>query len=110
MKKVKKRGILRDLLMPVLIFALILAVFMLALGNAGKSAESQRQKSLYEAVMRTVVHCYALEGRYPPSVAYMEEVYGLQIDRGTFNVVYDIFGSNVMPVVQVLFIGQESDQ
>jgi len=105
-RKVKKHELLKEILLPILIFAVILTVFLTALGNAGRSAESQRRKSLEEAVMRTVVHCYALEGRYPPSVTYMEEVYGLQIDKSAFYVVYDTGGmSNIMPVVRVEKIG-----
>jgi len=47
------------------------------------------------------VQCYAIEGRYPPSVAYLEENYGVKIDRERFDVFYEGFASNIMPSITV---------
>ena len=46
-----------------------------------------------------VDQCYAIEGRYPPSVEYLEENYAVQINRKKYNVFYDGFASNVMPEI-----------
>ena len=45
---------------------------------------------------------YAIEGRYPPSVEYLEEHYGIQIDRERYNVFYSGFASNIMPDITVI--------
>ncbi len=43
-----------------------------------------------------------MEGAYPPSLEYLEENYGLQINEREFFVSYEIFASNVPPTVKVI--------
>ena len=43
----------------------------------------------------------AIEGRYPPSVEYLEENYGILIDRDKYDVFYSGFASNFMPDITV---------
>ena len=50
---------------------------------------------------------FAIEGRYPPSVEYLEENYGVQIDHDKYNVFYDGFASNIMPEITVILAEQE---
>ena len=47
------------------------------------------------------MQCYAIEGRYPPSVDYLEENYGILIDRDKYDVFYSGFASNFMPDITV---------
>ena len=56
---------------------------------------------------RACIQCYAIEGRYPPSVEYLEENYGIQIDHDKYNVFYDGFASNIMPEITVIPVEQE---
>ena len=53
------------------------------------------------------MQCYAIEGRYLPSVEYLEENYRVQIDHNKYNVFYDGFVSNIMPEITVLLAEQE---
>ena len=55
---------------------------------------------------RASVQCYAIEGRYPPSVEYLEENYAVQINRKKYNVFYDGFASNVMPEITIIPIDE----
>jgi hypothetical protein len=48
------------------------------------------------------VSCYALEGQYPPDIAYLQEQYGLQIDMDRYMVHYEVFAENIMPDITVL--------
>ena len=50
---------------------------------------------------RATVQCYAIEGRYPPDLAYLEENYGLILDREHYVYHYRLEGSNLMPEIQV---------
>ena len=43
----------------------------------------------------------------PPSVEYLEENYGIQIDHDKYNVFYDGFASNIMPEITVIPVEQE---
>ncbi|CBK76046.1 putative uncharacterized protein [Clostridium sp. CAG:149] len=63
--------------------------------------------SLRDAIRRASVQCYAIEGRYPPSVEYLEEHYGIVIDRDRYHVFYDGWASNVMPDITVLPVAEE---
>lgn len=75
-----------------------------------KRAETEGADTLRSAIARASVQCYAIEGRYPPSVDYLEEQYGIQIDRERYNVFYDGFASNIMPQITVVPAeGGESD-
>ena len=65
------------------------------------------QETLRKAITRACIQCYAIEGRYPPSVEYLEENYGIQIDHDKYNVFYDGFASNIMPEITVILAEQE---
>lgn len=56
------------------------------------------------------MHCYAIEGQYPESVAYLEENYGLRIDHDRYIVHYDIFADNIMPEITVFSLADEAEQ
>ena len=84
--------------------ALLLLVGVFAVGAlSGQKGE----ESLRRAVTRASVQCYAIEGRYPPSVEYLEENYGVRIDRDRYNVFYNGFASNVMPEIVINPIEEE---
>ena len=89
--------------------ALLLLVGVFAVGAlsfAGKAGQ-KGEEPLRRAVTRASVQCYAIEGRYPPSVEYLEENYGVRIDRDRYNVFYNGFASNVMPEIVINPIEEE---
>ena len=65
-------------------------------------ARAEGAQTLRDGITRACVQCYAIEGRYPPSVAYLEERYGIQIDEERYNVFYSGFASNLMPDITVI--------
>ncbi len=89
--------------------ALLLLVAVFAAGALSFAAKAGRkgEDSLRRAVTRASVQCYAIEGRYPPSVEYLEENYGVRIDRERYNVFYNGFASNVMPEIIINPIEEE---
>ena len=79
---------------------------MLAVAGAGitgmRSRNTEQQLVVQKkAIERAAVLCYALEGFYPPRMEYLEEKYGLIVDRDRFFVVYRTFGSNIRPEISV---------
>ena len=66
-----------------------------------KKADARGADTLRDAIRRASVQCYAIEGRYPPSVDYLEENYGILIDRDKYDVFYSGFASNFMPDITV---------
>ncbi|MCI8423580.1 MAG: hypothetical protein HFF50_08630 [Lawsonibacter sp.] len=93
--------LLRGLLLP-LAAVLILVGFSTALDSldAGRAEENQRQ--LEETLRRGCLACYAAEGVYPPSLEYLEEHYGIQIDQKRYTVRYTVYGGNLLPDITVL--------
>lgn len=68
--------------------------------DAGHSQEALER--LEQAVRRGCVTCYAVEGRYPDSLDYLKEHYGLQVDEDRYRVFYEPVGANLMPQITVL--------
>ena len=90
---------------PVLIVPLAVAVvlmFTTAVSNLQEGQQREGRQQLEDAVRRGAVACYAAEGIYPPTLEYLEEHYGIQVDRERYTVAYDVFASNLMPDITVL--------
>lgn len=94
-----------DLTLKILMSALILFIglfFLVAVQNLDSDQGAEAKLQLEDALRRTAVACYASEGVYPPSVEYMEEHYGIQIDEKRYVVHYQVFASNIMPEITIL--------
>lgn len=91
-------------LISFLIFVTVTVMFFIAVDETGRGAVRKQQESLESAVSRDIVQCYAIEGRYPPSLEYMEEHYGLVYDKSAFFIDYQPIGSNLYPDVTIILI------
>ena len=101
MEKEKKGSLLPVILMPLVVIALVLC-FLSGVSNL-TTGQSQEDKRRLEDVLReSAVACYAVEGFYPPDLAYLEEHYGVQIDKRNFVVHYTAIAENLMPDITVL--------
>lgn len=69
--------------------------------DSARNINEESMQALKAAVQNSALQCYVVEGVYPPSLAYLEENYGLQINREDFYVTYDIFASNLPPDIRV---------
>lgn len=88
--------------LPVLFAAAILVIVYLAISNVGDATYEKQQESLESALSRSITQCYAVEGFYPPDIAYLEEHYGLTYDKDAFLVDYEYWGGNLLPEVTVI--------
>uniref|UniRef100_UPI000AE84DDF type II secretion system F family protein n=1 Tax=Clostridium sp. NkU-1 TaxID=1095009 RepID=UPI000AE84DDF len=82
-------------------FACAVALFVSVVLVFSKKTDAKGAETLRDAIRRASVQCYAIEGRYPPNVEYLEENYGIQIDRNRYDVFYSGFASNFMPDITV---------
>lgn len=82
-------------------FVCVVALFISGVLIFSEKADARGAETLRNAIRRASVQCYAIEGRYPPSVEYLEENYGIQIDRNRYDVFYSGFASNFMPDITV---------
>lgn len=103
LSKNKKRSFgFNGIVMTLFVFFLVFATFCYGLNSVSESSNQEELKNLEQALRRSAVHCYALEGVYPPDVAYIEENYGLMIDHEKYIVHYNIFASNIMADITVM--------
>lgn len=86
----------------ILLFAAAAAVIMTGAVRFSRQADREGAETLRNGIRRASVQCYAIEGRYPPSVDYLKENYGIQIDEKRYHVFYEGFASNVMPEITVV--------
>ena len=68
---------------------------------SGRHVEEGSAAALKAAVLRSAHQCYAVEGMYPPSLEYLEEHYGLQVNHSKFYISFDAFASNLPPDIRV---------
>lgn len=80
------------------------AIWLLTTAVSGLDARQLQEgrTALEEAIQRAAVTCYANEGIYPPTLEYLENYYGLQVDTQRYTVYYEIFADNLMPDITVL--------
>lgn len=88
-------------LLGFLMFGAVVACFTCGVMWFSGKANTEGTETLRSAIRRASVQCYAIEGRYPPSVQYLEENYGIQIDKERYHVFYNGFASNIMPEITV---------
>jgi hypothetical protein len=83
------------------VLAALMGVLLYSLGIMEGTDDVHRRGFLQLAIERASVECYALEGAYPPNVAYLEDNYGISYDKKRFFVHYRVLGSNLRPEIAV---------
>lgn len=99
----KKTGFdfLKGALLPVLFTGIVIVMVVSGLRQTQASSNSEGLRILEESIRRAVVINYAVEGRYPESIEYVETRYGIYIDRTRYAVHYNVVFSNIMPEILV---------
>ena len=81
----------------VLSIIILIAYMYIAVDNAQRKSDEESYKILSDAIIRSAVQCYAIEGFYPPDIEYLENNYGLLVDHNKYFVSYSVFASNIIP-------------
>ena len=97
-----KTRILSRINYSMVIFAAIIIFFIVAITRFSGNRAANQKEILTDALNRDIVHCYSIEGMYPPSLEYIEEHYGLSYDHDRFIIDYESIASNLMPNVTVI--------
>ena len=88
-----------SIIVSLLFIAAIVAVIFVSFDQ--KELTERQTELVRDSVVNCVVQCYALEGRYPDDLKYLQQNYGLQLDTDRYIYHYDKFASNILPDVQV---------
>ena len=100
-----KRSYLKSILsflVPCMLFAAMLAWFIIASANAASSTGARELSALKTNIENGITMCYAVEGAYPVSIEYLCDHYGLIYDSNKYFIDYERFASNIRPTVTVL--------
>lgn len=100
--QIEKRRPLYRLLLPALVFLCLMCFLFYGMSSVSSATQKEEERSLKQAVIKSAVHCYAVEGSYPASLAYLEDHYGITYDHDKYLVTYEVVGSNLMPDVNVI--------
>lgn len=90
-----------------LVFLIFLTYFYGQIGNISDKIKTGDARMVEDAIRNAAVTCYAIEGCYPESLEYIEEHYGVVIDRERYYVDYQAFFSNRMPQIAVYTVDTE---
>ena len=71
----------RGWLIALCVMALMVGAFYGAATLNARHATQEQRALLEDAITRALVTCYAVEGRYPSSLSYLEENYGVEEPR-----------------------------
>lgn len=98
--------LMKGLLLPLGAVAILLC-FATALDSLDSGREDESMHQLEEALRRGCVACYAAEGIYPPTLDYLTDHYGIQVDTDRYVVSYTPIASNLMPDITVLRLSEQ---
>ncbi|MCK5128454.1 MAG: hypothetical protein KAQ68_01270 [Clostridiales bacterium] len=93
-----------------IIAGLILAAFLIVLSitlipviseTVLKNADITKQ-TIETSVEKALIHCYAIEGAYPPTIEYLTDNYGIILQEERYFYYYEFIGSNIRPIVRVV--------
>lgn len=101
MKLYRKKHVFIRHLPAMLIFLAIVVILVLAVSDVSKTSSDESLTIAENSIRRAVITCYAQEGRYPESIDYLKENYGLYVSDD-YIVRYDMFASNIMPDIMVI--------
>ena len=98
----KKKGFPAPGIILTTVIFIILAGFLYGqVKNVSAEVEQSDVDMLKDALENAVVTCYAIEGSYPESLEYIENHYGVIIDREKYFVDYENNLINMKPRISV---------
>ena len=98
----KSKGSCSKMFLSAAVFIVIALIFIQGIDSISTGTKRRQRESLENALMRSVTHCYALEGAYPGTLDYLKEHYGLTYDESLFFVDYQTLGSNILPDITII--------
>ena len=88
--------------LSVCVFLFIFFLFIQGISSLSTGTKKRQKESLENALMRNITYCYPVEGKYPESLDYLKEHYGLTYNEDLFFVDYRVSGSNILPDVTII--------
>lgn len=97
----KGHGRYSQWLLPAGSFTLMVALVGYGIHSVDNTTKEKQLGFAKEAIQRSVVQCYAIEGHYPPDIAYLQQNYGLAVDTDQYVIHYQRTAANLLPDIAV---------
>ena len=78
-------------------FVLLILASLLLSGQFFQQVSQESLSIAENAIRRSAVECYALEGFYPTSYAYLRSPYGVAVNEELYFIDYQYIASTLMP-------------
>ncbi|MBQ2094296.1 MAG: hypothetical protein IKN28_05310 [Firmicutes bacterium] len=98
----EKRNNRTGVVLVVCLCILALAAAIFAFSGSRSDVDEEAMEAIRDAIRRSALQCYVVEGVYPPDLAYLQDHYGLQVNTDNYYVVYEAFASNLPPDITVI--------
>ncbi len=99
-RQIKERR--RNIVVALIVVCVLCVVCFFGIQALAEQMEEQRATAVRNSIVETALQCYAVEGAYPSSLSYLEDHYGLVVNRNDYVISYEAFASNVAPTVVVI--------
>ena len=100
--KKKEKSFLKNIFISAAAFTVVLLLLLSGLSRVSQTTSAEETRSLETAVNHGIMHCYAVEGRYPESLAYLEDHYGITYNKDKYYIDYRPVAANIMPDVTII--------
>ena len=105
----QKKKIITYLILAGITVVVLLAFVFGVFGNAAEDESEESMQAIKNAVMEKSLQCYCIEGAYPSELSYLEENYGLVVNKTDYYIVYRSVGENLPPQVTVALKNGQKD-
>ena len=86
--------------------AVILAAAVLACAvRTGRQDMERQTESIADSIRERALQCYVIENAYPESLSYLEDYYGLTVNKKDYQIIYTPFAENLPPDIRVIYRG-----
>lgn len=92
---------MKSILKSLLTASLIAALFLFGVLQIDGWMARESRQALQREIRQAAEHCYAVEGRYPPDLDYLETHYGIRTENRRFAVEYRRVAPDRAPEISV---------
>ena len=92
---------MKSILKSLVTALLIVAIFFFGVQYIDDWMAQDSRRALEQELEQAAEHCYAVEGRYPPDLDYLEEHYGIRTEHRRFAVDYRRVAPDRAPEITV---------
>ena len=93
-------------MLTVLIFAVFAGILLFGFFRVDAANDSEDLDRVTSAVREGIIECYAVEGKYPDSLQYLCDNYGVYYNEDLYQIHYRYLGMNIMPEYKVFVKGE----